>query len=123
MQSGSNAGVLRIYIGESHYHHNVPVYEAIVYRAREKQLTGATVFKSCLGFGGIELRPSQGRHPNRVSDDAPAIIEIVDSEPRLREFLPIVREMLGNRGLVTLHAVAVLHYGGASENQLQNTAD
>lgn len=123
MHTEENAGVLRIYIGESHYHKNVPVYEAIVYRARERQLAGATVFKSGLGFGGAELKPAQGHHPYRVSDDAPAIIEIVDKETRLRDFLPVVREMLGNRGLVTLHVVAVLHYGGATENHLQDSAD
>ncbi|MDP2206317.1 MAG: DUF190 domain-containing protein [Alphaproteobacteria bacterium] len=115
MHSGSTVSVLRIYIGESHYHQHVPVYEAIVYRARERKLAGATVFKSSLGFGGAELRPSQGQHPYRVSDDAPAIVEIVDQEDRLQDFMPVVRDMLGNRGLVTLHTAAVLHYSAAVE--------
>lgn len=115
MHSGSTVSVMRIYIGESHYHQHVPVYEAIVYRAREKKLAGATVFKSSLGFGGAELRPAQGQHPYRISDDAPVIVEIVDQEDRLQDFLPIVREMLGNRGLVTLHTAAILHYSGGVE--------
>lgn len=115
MQNGSSVCVMRIYIGESHHHKNVPVYEAIVYKARERKLAGATVFKSGLGFGGAELRPAQGHHPYRVSDDMPAIIEIVDTEARLRDFMPAVREMLGNRGLVTLQAAEVLHYSGAGD--------
>jgi PII-like signaling protein len=99
--------LLRIYLGESDRWHHQPLYEALVMKAREAGLAGATVLRSSLGFG----RSSTVHTAKilRLSTDLPIVIEIVDSEERLRSFLPVIDEMLDG-GLVTLERVEVLHY-------------
>jgi PII-like signaling protein len=101
--------LLRIFIGESDREpaHERPLYEAIVLRAREAQLAGATVLRGPMGFG----RHSR-MHAARLlelSTDLPIVIEIVDSEEKVNAFLPVVDELVGE-GLVTLEAVRVLKY-------------
>lgn len=113
MHIGDKAAVLRIYIGESHYYKQMPVYEDILYRARERRLAGATVQRSWLGFGKTELQPEKHLHEFRISDDVPVIVEIVDTEERVLNFLAEVRMLLGSRGLVTLGHVQVMHYGNS----------
>jgi PII-like signaling protein len=103
------AGVLlRIFLGESdHDPSGVPLYEALVRRAREAHLAGATVLRGPMGFG----RHSH-MHTARLlemSTDLPIVIEIVDAEDKIRAFLPTV-DALVSEGLVTLEAVRVLKY-------------
>lgn len=101
--------LLRIFIGESDKWHNQPLYEAIVLKARDLHLGGATVLHSALGFG-----KSSRLHTNkilRLSADLPLVIEIVDSEEKINAFLPVLDGMMGG-GLVTLEKVRVLHYRG-----------
>lgn len=107
-------GILRIYIGESHYGHGMPLYEDILYRARQYELAGATVFKTVIGFGHAELRGQSARFSGRVSDDIPMVIEIVDDCDKLRVFAQEIRPLLGRRGLMTLQLVDILHYGDKS---------
>lgn len=104
-----NAQLLRIFIGESDRHDGKPLYEAIVLKARERKLAGATVLRSPMGFGA-----SSHLHTSkilRLSADLPVVVEIVDREESLRRFLPELEGMLGG-GLVTLENVRVLHYRG-----------
>lgn len=99
--------LLRIYIGESDRWHHSPLYEAIVLKAREKGLAGATVLRGPMGFGA-----SSRLHTAKVlrlSEDLPLIIEIVDAEAKIRAFLPELDEMVRD-GLVTLETVEVVHY-------------
>lgn len=101
--------LLRIFIGESDREKgsNRPLYEAIVQRAREAQLAGATVLKGPMGFG----RHSR-MHTARLlemSTDLPVLIEIVDAEEKIHAFMPLVDEMVAE-GLVTLEAVRVIKY-------------
>ena len=99
--------LLRAYIGESDQHHHRPLYEAIVLRAREAGLAGATVLRGAIGFGA-----SSRIHTAkilRLSADLPLVIEIVDAEEKIEAFLPQLRELMGG-GLVTLEKVRVLHY-------------
>lgn len=99
--------LLRIFIGESDRHEHRPLYEAIVLKARELKLAGATVLRSPLGFGaGSHLHTSKIL---RLSDDLPMIIELVDAEERINAFLPVLDSMMGG-GLVTLEKVRVIHY-------------
>jgi PII-like signaling protein len=106
--------LLRIFIGESARYDHRPLYEAIVLKARELKLAGATVLRSPMGFGACSHL-----HTNkilRLSDDLPMVIEIVDAAERINAFLPVLDAMMGG-GLVTLENVRVLHYrdrnGGA----------
>ncbi len=99
--------LLRIFIGESDRHDGKPLYEAIVLKARELHLAGATVLRGAMGFG-----PSSRIHTSkilRLSTDLPIIIEIVDGEEKINAFLPVLDGMMGG-GLVTLEKAKVIHY-------------
>jgi PII-like signaling protein len=101
------ATLLRIFIGESDRWEHKPLYEAIVLKARELHLAGATVLRGPMGFG-----KSSRLHTAkilRLSMDLPLVIEIVDSEEKIQGFLPILDEMIKG-GLVTLEKVRVIDY-------------
>ncbi len=107
MQIPEDAMLLRIFIGESDRWQHRPLYEAIVLKARELHLAGATVLRGPMGFG-----KSSRLHTAkilRLSMDLPLVIEIVDSEASIKAFLPALDEMIGG-GLVTLEKVKVIHY-------------
>ncbi len=109
MQIPHDAVLLRIIIGESDRHHHHPLYEAIVLKAREAHLAGATVLHGTMGFG-----KSSRLHTAkilRLSMDLPVVIEIVDSEEKIRAFLPVLDPMLGG-GLVTMEKMQVIDYRG-----------
>ena len=109
MELPEDAVLLRIFIGESDKWHHQPLYEAIVLRAREMHLGGATVLRGPMGYG-----KSSRLHTAKIlvlSMDLPMVIEIVDSEEKINAFLPVIDEMLTG-GLVTLENVKVLHYRG-----------
>ena len=107
-----DAVLLRVFLGESDRWHHQPLYEAIVLKARELRLAGATVLKCPMGFGA-----SSHVHTAKIlqlSGDLPMLIEIVDSKEKIDAFLPLLKEMIGG-GLVTLQEVKVLHYGPGNE--------
>lgn len=100
--------MLRIFLGEADRHEHQALYEAIVLKAREAGLAGATVLRGPMGFG-----KSSHLHTAkilRLSEDLPIVIEIVDSEEKVNAFLPALDKMMGS-GLVTLEKVKVLRYG------------
>jgi PII-like signaling protein len=114
MQIPQDAMLLRIFIGESDRWHHQPLYEAIVLKARESHLAGATVLRGPMGFG-----KSSRVHTSkilRLSMDLPLVIEIIDSEEKIRAFLPILDEMISG-GLVTLEKVQVIHYRAAEPKE------
>ena len=103
-----DAMLLRIFIGEDAKSQHRPLYEAIVLKAREVQLAGATVLRSPLGFGH-----STRLHSTKILDvceNLPLVIEIVDTEDNIKAFLPVLDAMMPS-GLVTLEKVQVLQYG------------
>ena len=111
MELPQDSVLLRIFIGESDRYQHRPLYEAIVLKAREIHLAGATVLRGGMGFG-----KSSRLHTNkilRLSADLPLVIEIVDQEEKINEFLPVLEGMMGG-GMVTLEKVRVLHYRGAT---------
>ncbi len=102
-----DAMLLRIFIGESDRWKHQPLYEAIVLKAREMNLAGATVLRGPMGFGR-----SSRVHTAKILDlstDLPLVIEIVDREDRINTFLPVVDEMMKG-GLITLEKVRVIDY-------------
>jgi PII-like signaling protein len=112
MQIPHEAVVLRIFIGESDRWHHQPLYEAVVLKAREAHLAGATVLRGPMGFG-----KSSRLHTAkilRLSMDLPMVIEIVDSEEKIRAFLPTLDGMMGG-GLVTLEKAQVIDYRAGAE--------
>jgi hypothetical protein len=107
MHIPQDAVLLRIFIGESARYEHRPLYEAIVLRARELQLAGATVLRGPMGFG-----KSSHLHTAkilRLSMDLPMVIEIVDSEEKVNAFLPVLDKMMGG-GLVTLERAKVIRH-------------
>ena len=107
MQIPNDAVLLRIFIGESDRWEHKPLYEAIVLKAREMHLAGATVLRGQMGFGkASRLHTTKIL---RLSMDLPLVIEIADSEEKINSFLPLLDEIMGG-GLVTLEKVKVLHY-------------
>lgn len=99
--------LLRIFIGESDLWHGQPLYEAIVLKARELQLAGATVLRGPMGYGA-----NSRLHTTkllRLSEDLPMIIEIVDSKEKIDELLPFIDAAV-SEGLVTLERVQVIKY-------------
>jgi len=108
MQLPHQAVLLRIFLGENDRHEHKPLYEAIVLKAREMHLAGATVLRGPMSYGhSSRLHTSKIL---RLSEDLPVVIEIVESEEKINEFLPILDGMMGS-GLVTLEKVQVLQYG------------
>lgn len=112
MKIPRQAQLLRIFIGENDRADGRPLYEAIVLKAREMQIAGATVLRGAMGFGH-----SSRLHTTkilRLSEDLPLVIEIVDDEEKIAAFLPIL-ETIMTSGLITLEKVQVLQYGTDNE--------
>jgi len=103
--------LLRIHCGESDRHGNKPLYEAIVLKARELHLAGATVLRGSMGFGATSRIHTA--KVLRMSDDLPVVVEIVESRENIDLLLPHLEAMVEN-GLVTLERVQVLMYHSKS---------
>ena len=114
MNLSEDAILLRIFIGESHRWEHLPLYEALVLKAKELKLAGATVLRSPMGFGA-----TNHLHTAKIlqlSTDLTMIIEIVDTEEKINDFLPVLKSMLTG-GLVTLEKIKVIHYEPQAEKK------
>jgi uncharacterized protein len=113
MELPEDALLLRILIGESDRYCHRPLYEAIVLKARELHMAGATVLRGSMGYGA-----SSQIHTAKIiqlSMDLPLIVEIVDTEEKINAFLPVLDEMMKG-GLVTLEKARVIHYKPRKED-------
>lgn len=107
MQIPTDAVLLRVFIGESDRFEGKPLYEAVVLKAREMHLAGATVLRGPMGFGrSSHLHTAKIL---RLSEDLPLVIEIIDAEDRIDAFVPVLDGMMGH-GLITLEKVKVYRY-------------
>lgn len=98
---------VRIYIGQSDTWHGKNLYIAIVQAARQRGLAGATVARGIMGFGARSVV-----HKPRLlslSQDAPVVIEIVDTDEKIRDFLPVLDEMI-TEGMITTSEVEIVSY-------------
>ena len=107
MKIPSDGKLLRIFVGEADRWQGRPLYEEVINLAREKKLAGATAIKGFLGFGCNSHMHSA--KVLRLSEDLPVIIEIVDSEEKIEQFLPHLEEMV-KEGLVTIEKATVVMY-------------
>jgi len=117
MQVPEQAVLLRIHIGESDRWHGRPLYEAIVLKARELHLAGATVLRGPMGFG-----KSSRLHTAKIlqlSMDLPVIVEIVDQQEKIDLLLGELDGMIDG-GLVTLENVRVIHYRGVARGEKES---
>jgi PII-like signaling protein len=103
--------LVRVFIGESDKWHHQPLSVALLERLRRDGFAGASVFHGIAGFGARSvLHTSQLL---RLSEDLPVVIEVVDTEQKIQELIPILDDMV-DEGLVTLEKVRVLKYAGGS---------
>jgi uncharacterized protein len=100
--------LLRIFISELDRYHDRPLCEALVLKAREVGLAGATVLRGPLGFGHSSRIHSA--KILRLSDNLPLVVEIVETQQKIDAFLPVLDEMMES-GLVTIEKARVLRYG------------
>lgn len=108
MELPKEAVLLRIFMGEDDKAEGKPLYETLVLKAREAGLAGATVLRGPMGFG-----KSSHLHTTkilRLSQDLPVVVEFVDQEGKIRDFLQVIDPIMGS-GLVTMEKVQVIRYG------------
>lgn len=123
MHIEGEAKLLRIFIGESDLINHIPVYEKIVLEARKVGLAGATVMKGIMGFGA-----SSRIHTAkllRLSEDLPLVIEIVDEEKKIEEFIPVLNsifEEANSGGMITMEKVSIIKYK-ISEKKIKKIRD
>jgi PII-like signaling protein len=108
MELPHDAVLLRIFTSVSDRYDMEPLYAAIVAKARDMRLAGATVLRGVLGFGHSAKLHQPHLFP--LAQDLPIIIEIIDAEDKIDAFLPVLDEMMES-GLVTLEKARVLQYG------------
>ena len=102
--------LVRVFIGEGDRWHGRPLYEAIVAKARESGLAGATVLRGMMGFGA-KSRIHTAKIL-RLSEDLPIVIEMVDTAEKIQQILPLLDEMVGD-GMLTVEKVQVIAYRGS----------
>lgn len=103
--------LLRIFLGESDRSDRTMLYESIVRRAREAGLAGATVFRGIEGFGAHSRIHTA--KILRLSEDLPILVEIVDTEEKIRGFIPAVDALFQSSrcgGMMSLEKVDVIRY-------------
>ena len=111
MEIRGTAKLLRIFVGESDKVGHTPLYEVIVKEARERHLAGATAWRGILGFG-----PTARMRTTKLLDlssDLPIVIEIIDEEKKVDDFIPVLHELFekaDSGGLVTIEKVDVIRY-------------
>jgi uncharacterized protein len=106
MEIPREAVLLRIFIGENQRYHRLPLYEAIVLKAREMHLAGATVLRGPMGFGKSSRLHAAKRF--KISTDLPIVVELVDSREKIDAFLPVIDVMIDS-GLATLERAEVIY--------------
>lgn len=111
MEIKGEAKLVRIFVGETNILHHVPVYEKIVLEARKQHLAGATVFKGIMGFGKTSRLHTA--KILRLSEDMPIVIEIVDEEEKIENFLPVIHDIFEEAncgGLITMEKAEIIKY-------------
>lgn len=98
---------VRIYIGESDQWQGKTLYAAIVQEARKRGLAGATVARGIMGYGAASVIHEP--HLFRLSRDCPVVVEVVDSDDKIRAFLPCLDDMV-REGMITTSEVEIVRY-------------
>jgi PII-like signaling protein len=112
MKLSGEGKLLRIFLGETDRYEHKPLYELLVLKARELGLAGATVLRGVQGFGA-DSRVIHTAKVLRLSEDLPIVVEIVDSEEKIRSFLPVVDDLFAKVGcgsMVTIERAEVIRY-------------
>jgi hypothetical protein len=114
MKTNENGVLLRVFIGQADRHQGQPLYEAIIEKASELHLAGATVLRGSEGFGAHSVV-----HESKLlemSRDLPVIVEIVDTEDKIKLILPSLENMVAE-GMITMeHVVMLMYRDGRGDN-------
>lgn len=117
MKDIEDAKLLRIFVAESDKVGHDRLYEKIVYEAKKHEMAGATVLQGIMSFGASSL--IHFAKIVSISEDMPIIIEIVDRERRINDFLPVLESLLeratAGGGLITMEKVQIIHYEPAKK--------
>ena len=111
MENNPNAKLLRIFVGESDKAGHQPLYEAILFEAKKQSLSGATVTRGIMGFGANSKVHTAKLF--EISSDLPLVIEIVDTEEKIRGFTKKVEQLFEQTksgGLITIEKAEVIRY-------------
>lgn len=111
MENDPNARLLRIFIGESDKIGQQPLYEAIVFEAKKQSLSGATVIRGIMGFGANSKVHTAKLF--EISSDLPLVVEIIDTEEKIKKFTQTVEELFEQTksgGLITIEKIEVIRY-------------
>ena len=100
--------LLKIYIGEGCSSKGVPVYEEVLWEAKQYGLSGATVIRGDMGLGHIGVLQDK---KNPRNHDLPVLVEAIDSAEKIQSFIPIAAKLLGNHGIIATCEVTVVHQG------------
>jgi hypothetical protein len=118
MKLAGDGKLLRIFLGEADKYKHQSLYDVIVLKGREMGLAGATVLRGVESFGAVS-RVIHTAKILRLSEDLPLIIEIVDTEEKIHEFIPVIDtlfEEVGCGGLVTMEKVEIVKYTHGKQN-------
>ncbi|MER6048969.1 DUF190 domain-containing protein [Streptomyces sp. BHT-5-2] len=111
--AGRPALRMTVLVGEQDVWHHRPLYAEIVHRARAAGLAGASVFRGVEGFGATSLIHTQ--RLLSLSEELPVAVVVVDTEERVRAFLPQLSELLAGGGLVTLDPCEMIAFRGRAD--------
>jgi PII-like signaling protein len=107
--------LLRIFIGESDRINGKPLYEWLVKEAKLRGMAGATVLRGMMGFGA-HTKIIHTFKIERLSEDLPIVIEIVDEKDKIENFLTFAESNIKRGILATVEKVQVRVYrGGKTE--------
>jgi uncharacterized protein len=111
MENDPHAKILRIFLGESDKYKQQPLYETIVFEAKKQGLSGATASRGIMGFGANSKIHSAKLFD--ISIDLPIVVEVIDTEDKINEFIKIVEQFFESSksgGLITVEKVEVIRY-------------
>lgn len=106
--------LLRIFVGESDKQQGRPLYEWLVSEARKRGMAGATVLRGVMGFGAHSVIHTF--KIERLSEDLPVVIEIVDSQEKIEDFLTFAEGQIKRGMLATVEKVQVRVYRGGEKD-------
>lgn len=113
---GTERGLrLTVLVGESDGWHHRPVFTEIVHRAHQAGLSGASVFRGIEGFGTSSMIHTQ--RLLSLSEDLPVAVVIVDTEARIRAFLPLIGELIAGGGVAFLDECEIVRFGDEREQE------
>ncbi len=117
MVNDPHSKLLRIFIGELDKVDHEPLYEQIVFEAKKHKMAGATVLRGIMSYGASSLIHSSKLL--RLSEDLPVVVELVDTEENINNFLPVVEGLIersARGGLVTIEKADVRYYKPKKNN-------